>query len=80
MKTALRSVLRTLFTLAISVFLILAFVLVITQVLGLLLAQPGMIDGAYEVLATPSIIAAILVGLVGYAYYNTLGEGQGASD
>ena len=80
MKIALRSALRALFTLAISVFLILAFILVITQVLGLVLAQSAMIDGAFELLARPSIVAAIMVGLLGYAYYNTLGEEQGAGD
>lgn len=72
MKTALRKVLLPLFTVAIVAFLLMAFAIVLTQLAGLLLGQGVWIDRAYEVLAQPSIIAAISVGLLGYAYYNTV--------
>lgn len=72
MKTALRKLLLPLFTAAIVVFLLMAFAIVLTQLAGLILAQGSWIDGAYEALAQPSIIAAIAVGLLGYAYYNTI--------
>ncbi|GAA0037439.1 hypothetical protein [Brevibacterium metallidurans] len=53
--------------------LILAFVIVITQLAGLIFAQGAWIGTAYEVLARPSIIAAIAVSLLGYGYYTTTG-------
>jgi sugar phosphate permease len=71
MKNRLRTVFRVLFTLAILVFLLLAFVLVFSQVVGLVIAQPALITGASDLLLQPSIIAAICVGLLGFAYYNT---------
>lgn len=52
---------------------ILAFAIVITQLAGLIFAQGAWIDTAYEVLARPSIIAAIAVSLLGYGYYTTTG-------
>lgn len=72
MKTALRKLLLPLFTVAMVAFLLMAFAIVLTQLAGLVLGQGAWIDRAYEVLAQPSIIAAILVGLLGYAYYNTV--------
>ncbi|WBL18757.1 hypothetical protein [Citricoccus sp. NR2] len=49
-----------------------AFAIVLTQLAGLLLGQGVWIDRAYEVFAQPSIISAISVGILGYAYYNTV--------
>lgn len=72
MTSVLRKLLLPLFTAAIVVFLLMAFAIVLTQLAGLVLAQAAWIDGAYEILAQPSIIAAIAVGLLGYAYYNTI--------
>ena len=73
MRTALNSILLPLFTLAIAVFFILAFAIVITQLAGLIFAQGAWIDTAYGVLARPSIITAIAVSLLGYGYYTTTG-------
>ncbi|WFP17563.1 hypothetical protein [Citricoccus muralis] len=72
MKTALKKVLLPLCTVAIVAFLLMAFAIVLTQLAGLLLGQGVWIDRAYEVLAQPSIISAISVGLLGYAYYYTM--------
>ncbi|WP_291799112.1 hypothetical protein [Brevibacterium sp.] len=71
MQNRLRTVFQILFTLAILVFLLLAAILVFSQVLGLVIGQPALITGASDLLLQPSIIAAIFVGLLGFAYYNT---------
>ncbi|MEW1990041.1 hypothetical protein AB0365_15810 [Brevibacterium casei] len=73
MRTTLKTILLPLFTLAMAIFLVLAFTIVITQLVGLVFAQGAWIDAAYETLARPSIIAATAVSLLGYAYYTTTG-------
>ncbi|MBM6590816.1 hypothetical protein [Brevibacterium sp. RIT 803] len=80
MRNTLRIILLPLFILAMIAFLVIAFALVFTQVIGLVTAQGQWIDGAYEALARPSIIAAIIVGLSGYAYYTTIDKGDVADD
>lgn len=72
MRTALNRAFTGLFAVAISVFLLLAFTLVIAQVIGLTFVQPGLIVWGEEVLKQPSIIAAILTGLFGFLAFNTL--------
>lgn len=72
MKATFRSILLPLFTLAMVVFLVLAFIIVFTQIAGILFAQGAWIDAARESLSQPSIIAAIAVGILGYCYYTTV--------
>ncbi|MFD3855131.1 MULTISPECIES: hypothetical protein [Brevibacterium] len=71
MRSALKPILLPLFTLAMAVFLTLAFAIVVLQIIGLAAGQGEWIDAAYAVLARPSIIAAIAVSLLGYAYFTT---------
>ncbi|MBF4550760.1 hypothetical protein C5E07_00105 [Pseudoclavibacter sp. RFBJ3] len=72
MRTSLHRILHPLFGIAMIVFLLLAFVLVFAQVIGLIFAQPWLIEGASETLLHPAIISAIVVGLIGYALFNCL--------
>ncbi|MCM1014220.1 hypothetical protein [Brevibacterium sp. XM4083] len=71
MRSALKPILLPLFTLAMAVFLTLAFAIVILQIIGLVTGQGDWVDTAYAGLARPSIIAAIAVSLLGYAYFTT---------
>lgn len=72
MRTALHRILHPLFGVAMIVFLLLAFVLVFAQVIGLVFAQPWLIEGASNTLLHPAIISAIVVGLIGFALFNCL--------
>lgn len=71
MKKVLRPVLLRLYTAAIILFLVLAFAIVLTQLVGMLFGQAVLIEGAYDLLARPSIVTAIVVGVLGYLYFNT---------
>lgn len=70
MRTTLNTLFVALFAISMTIFLLLAFALVIVQFAGLVAAQPGWIDGAAE-LKQPSIITAVCAGLFGFGAFNT---------
>lgn len=76
MRTSLHRILHPLFGIAMIVFLLLAFVLVFAQVIGLIFVQPWLIEGASDTLLHPAIISAIVVGLIGYALFNCLPKAE----
>lgn len=75
MKSKIRTLALTVFTLAIALFLLMALAIVFAQLLGILLGRGQWVVLAYDVLARPSIIAAITVGICGFAYFNLI-EGE----
>ncbi|WP_424468005.1 hypothetical protein [Pseudoclavibacter helvolus] len=72
MRNALHRILHPLFGIGMIVFLLLAFVLVFAQIIGLIFVQPWLIEGAEATLLHPAIISAIVVGLIGFALFNCL--------
>lgn len=70
MKNTLNRTFTTLYTVAMLIFLGLAFILVLTQLAGLVLAQGDWIAGASETLLRPAIIAAVVAGILGFCVYN----------
>lgn len=80
MRTTLNKVFTSLYTVAMTMFLALAFILVLTQVVGLVGAQSGWIEGASDILLRPAIVAAVIAGLLGFAVYNVQGTPETEDD
>lgn len=57
---------RAAFIVTLLVFLALATALVASQLIGVLLFQPGWVTAASEALLVPSITAGVVFGLVGF--------------
>lgn len=77
MRPILRYSFIVLFTVFLIGFLLIALVMVAAQVAGLVMVQPELVQGASDTLLRPSIIAAILVGLSGFATFTVTGEEDG---
>lgn len=73
MRTTLNKAFTGLYTVAISLFLLLAFALVLTQAVGLVVAQPGWIEGASSTLLRPAIVTAVIAGILGFCVFNLKG-------
>ncbi|GGH65729.1 hypothetical protein [Rothia aerolata] len=73
MKQHISKLFRVLYTIALTLFLAVAFTLVFTQIIGLIFAQPSWIDWAEETLEHPSIILAVFTGIFAFIVYNAEG-------
>lgn len=67
LRARARTTCRAAFITSLLLFLALAVALVSVQLVGVLLLQPGWITWASDVLLTPSITAAVVFGLIGFA-------------
>ncbi|ANE03587.1 hypothetical protein [Corynebacterium crudilactis] len=72
MKKSVNSATKFLFTLSISIFFVLGFLIVGGQALGLIIQNSDLISSSYALLAKPSIAMAVIAGLMGYINYNTI--------
>ncbi|VXB90819.1 hypothetical protein [Citricoccus sp. K5] len=73
MRKTLNKAFTGLYTVAMTLFLGLAFLLVLTQIAGLVTAQAGWIEGASDYLLRPAIVAAVVAGVLGFGVYNVQG-------
>ncbi|RZU63675.1 hypothetical protein [Zhihengliuella halotolerans] len=80
MRQSLNRAFTTLYAVAMIAFLGLAFILVLAQAAGLVLAQGDWIVGASESLLRPAIIAAVVAGLLGFSVYNVQGRPETEDD
>lgn len=76
MKSTLLKTFSSLYTVAMSLFLLMAFALVMIQIVGLVAVQPGWIEGASTTLLRPAIVTAVVAGLFGFAVYNVKDAGK----
>ncbi|MBG6085092.1 hypothetical protein [Zhihengliuella flava] len=80
MRQTMNQVLTSLYAVAMIVFLVLAFGLVLTQAAGLFFGQGQWIAGASEALLRPAIITAVVAGLFGFAVFNVRGTSEKEQD
>ncbi|KID29855.1 hypothetical protein [Prauserella rugosa] len=65
-KLRARTLCRRVFTGTLLLFLAMACVLVGTQLVGVVLMQPGLVSWGSDVLLTPCITAAVVFGVVAF--------------
>lgn len=80
MRKTLNKAFTGLYTVAMTLFLALAFALVLTQIAGLVAVQGGWIEGASEHLLRPAIVAAVVAGVLGFCVYNVQGTPETEED
>lgn len=80
MRKNIIRVFRVLYTLSLMAFLGSAFLLVYSQVFGLIFAMPDLIVGAEDNLESISILLAATVGIFGYIVFNAEGTKEKSSD
>lgn len=80
MRKTLNKAFTGLYTVAMTLFLGLAFALVLTQIAGLVAVQGGWIEGASEHLLRPAIVAAVVAGVLGFCVYNVQGTPETEED
>lgn len=80
MRKTLNKAFTGLYAVAMTLFLGLAFLLVLTQIAGLVTAQGGWIEGASDHLLRPAIVAAVLAGVLGFCIYNVQGTPETEED
>ncbi|MFH0412819.1 hypothetical protein ACG98H_12130 [Corynebacterium sp. L4756] len=71
MKQSINRASTVLFALAMILFLILGFIIVFGQALGLIIQSGDIVSGAYNTFAQPSIALAITASLFGFIAFNT---------
>lgn len=59
---------RTLFVVVFVAFLATGFVLVFSQILGLIMTNPAMVSWGAETLNAPAVVLASVAGLLAFAY------------
>ncbi|MGW9551358.1 hypothetical protein ACWG8W_09945 [Citricoccus zhacaiensis] len=80
MRKTLNKAFTGLYTVAMTLFLCLAFALVLTQIAGLVAVQGGWIEGASDHLLRPAIVAAVVAGVLGFCIYNVQGTPEAEED
>lgn len=61
-------VVRTLFVIVFAAFLVTGFVLVFSQIVGLILTNPTVVTWGAETLNAPAVILASVAGVLAFAY------------
>lgn len=59
---------RFLFTIVFALFLLAGFVLVLTQIIGLIITNPALVTGTAELLNAPAVMLASLGGILAFLH------------
>ncbi|MDI6627912.1 MAG: hypothetical protein QME72_09355 [Rhodococcus sp. (in: high G+C Gram-positive bacteria)] len=73
MRNTLNRTFTSLYAVAMTVFLGLAFTLVLAQIAGLVFAQGSLIASASDTLLRPAIVTAVVAGVLGFCVFNLQG-------